>query len=74
MMVTVALMMGEMGAQWLSESDYNLDLDVSQSQSRGAGFETHPAAFECWASSFATRCIQYLGILLVCPKRIAVGV
>ena len=35
MMVTVALMVGEMWARWLSESGYNLDV----SQSRGPGFE-----------------------------------
>ena len=51
-----------------------LELDVFQSQSRGHGFETHPAAFECWASSFTTRCLKSLGMLVVCPKRIAVGV
>ena len=56
-----------MGARWLSESGENLELDVSQS--RGPGFETHPVAFECWASPFTTRCLQYLGMLLVCPKR-----
>ena len=73
MMVTVALMMGgEMGSRWLSESGSNLELAISQS--RGPGFETHPAAFECWASSFTTRCLKSLLMLLVCPKRIAVGV
>ena len=56
MMVTVALMMGEMGARWLSGSGYNLEIDISQS--RGPGFETHPAAFACWASSFTTRCLK----------------
>ena len=70
MMVTVALMVGEMWVRWLSESGYNLDV----SQSRGPGFEAHPAAFECWASSFTTRCLKSLRMLLVYPKRIAVGV
>ena len=44
-------------------------LDVSQLI--GLGSETHPAAFEYWASSFTTRCLKSLGMLLVCPKRIA---
>ena len=48
------------------------ELDVSQS--RGPGFETNPAAFACWVSSFTTRCLKSLWMLLVCPKRIAVGV
>ena len=56
-------------AEWVG-----LELEIDVSQSRGPGFETHPAAFECWASSFTTRCLKSLGMLLVCPKRIAVGV
>ena len=48
------------------------ELELGVSQSRGPGFETHPAALECWASSFTTRCLKSIGMLLVCPKRIAV--
>ena len=30
--------------------------------------------FESWARSFTTRCLKCLRMLLVCPKKIAVGV
>ena len=54
---------GEMGAQWLEWVGLELRVRVDVSQSRGPGFETHLAAFECWASSFTTRCIKSLGML-----------
>ena len=39
------------------------ELELGVSQSRGPGFET---------SSFTTRCLKSIGMLLVCPKGIAV--